>query len=90
MTKRNLSQTQKKYFNFFLDTLQSYNVDTPADLDDDAKFKFFDELKNGWKYEKNENTDVNVQNENKNSKENIKKVVEELVRKKIKSINKHK
>jgi len=84
MAKRNLSPLQKKYMNFFLDKLDSYKVDTPADLDDENKSKFFDELKSDWKSEKNESILTNVQKENKNSKENIEKVVENIVRKILK------
>ena len=45
---RKLSPLQKKYFKYFMDTLDKYGVETPAELDDKETKKFFNDIKAGW------------------------------------------
>jgi len=45
---RKLSPLQKKYFKYFMDTLDKYGVETPAELDDEEIKKFFNDIKAGW------------------------------------------
>lgn len=46
------SKKQEKYTAFFLETLKKYGVSSPAELNDEEKKKFFDEIESGWKEEK--------------------------------------
>lgn len=46
--QRNLneeSKLQKEYQEFFLSLLKKYDVESPAELDDDKKIEFFDDIK---------------------------------------------
>ena len=42
------SALQKEYAEYFMKILKKYDVETPAELDEDKKKKFFDEIKSGW------------------------------------------
>ena len=42
------SALQKEYAKYFMKILKKYDVETPAELDEDKKKKFFDEIKSGW------------------------------------------
>jgi len=46
---RELSEKQKEYQEYFLDMLDKYGVETPADMDEETKKKFFSEISSGWK-----------------------------------------
>jgi hypothetical protein len=45
---RELSEKQKEYQEYFLDLLEKYGVETPADMDEETKKKFFNEVSSGW------------------------------------------
>jgi hypothetical protein len=45
------SEKQKEYQEFFKKKLKEHGVDSPADLSDDEKKKFFDEIDKEWKSE---------------------------------------
>lgn len=49
-----LSQLQKKYKDFFLNKLKEYGVESPAELDEETRSKFFTEIQKEWPNEKNE------------------------------------
>lgn len=42
------SQLQKDYADYFMKLLQKYDVGSPAELDDEGKAAFFDEVSAGW------------------------------------------
>ena len=54
MKKRALSPLQLAYREFFLNTLEEYNVKSPASLNYDDKRKFFTQIKSGWQIRKSE------------------------------------
>jgi hypothetical protein len=54
MAKRTLSPLQLAYREFFLATLEEYNVKSPASLNYEEKRKFFTQIKSGWQEKKNE------------------------------------
>lgn len=45
---KELSKLQKEYADYFKKILDKYNVGSPAELSEDEKKKFFDEVKKGW------------------------------------------
>jgi len=45
------SEKQKEYQAFFKKTLKKYDVDSSAELSDEKKKRFFDEIESGWKGE---------------------------------------
>jgi hypothetical protein len=53
------SKLQKDYETFFKKTLDKYDAKSPADLSDDEKKKFFDEVKAGWTEGKGEKGSTN-------------------------------
>lgn len=52
MAKRELSFLQKAYRSFFLDKLEEYQVNSPAQLSKDQKSEFFKRVKSEWKVKK--------------------------------------
>ena len=54
MAKRTLSPLQLAYREFFLATLEEYNVKSPASLNYEEKKNFFTQIKFGWREKKNE------------------------------------
>jgi hypothetical protein len=54
MEKRALSPLQLAYREFFLATLDEYNVKSPASLNYEDKRKFFTQIKSGWQIRKSE------------------------------------
>ncbi len=54
MKKRALSPLQLAYREFFLNTLEEYNVKSPASLNYNDKRKFFTQIKSGWQICKSE------------------------------------
>jgi len=42
------SALQQEYADFFKDLLKKYDVGSPAELSDEDKSKFFDEVSTGW------------------------------------------
>jgi hypothetical protein len=54
MGKRALSSLQLAYREFFLATLEEYNVKSPASLNYEEKRIFFTQIKTGWQEKKNE------------------------------------
>jgi hypothetical protein len=48
------SEKQKEYQEFFKGKLKEWDVKSPADLSDDEKKTFFDEIDKEWKGEKEE------------------------------------
>ena len=54
MGKRALSPLQLAYREFFLATLEEYNVKSPASLIYEEKRRFFTQIKSGWQVKKNE------------------------------------
>lgn len=48
------SKKSKEYQEFFDKKLKKYGVDSPEDLDDEKKKKFFDEVDREWKGENEE------------------------------------
>ena len=54
MAKRELSFLQKAYRSFFLDKLEEYQVNSPAQLSKDQKSEFFTRVKSEWKVKKAE------------------------------------
>lgn len=46
--EKSLSEKEKNYEDFFKEKLKKYNVDSPADLSDEDKKKFFDEIDAEW------------------------------------------
>ncbi len=44
-----LSPLQKQFRQFFFNTLDQYEVETPAELTDEQKSQFFNKIKDGWK-----------------------------------------
>jgi len=48
LVARELSEKQKKYRDFFMDKMQKYNVDSPAEMDEETKKKFFNEIDRDW------------------------------------------
>jgi hypothetical protein len=54
MVKRALSPLQLAYREFFLATLEEYNVKSPASLIYEEKRRFFTQIKSGWQVKKNE------------------------------------
>ena len=53
------SKLQKDYDTFFKKTLDKYDAKSPADLSDEEKKKFFDEIKSGWTEGKGEKGSTN-------------------------------
>ena len=51
MTEADLSPAQKKYREFFKKTLDKFDADSPADLDDSKKKEFFSFIKKNYKEE---------------------------------------
>ena len=47
-----LSDKQQEYREFFEGKLEEYGVDSPAELSEEDKKKFFNEVDKGWKGEK--------------------------------------
>jgi uncharacterized membrane protein YheB (UPF0754 family) len=45
---KELSEKQKKYQEYFMGKLDKYGVETPADMDEETKKKFFNEVSSGW------------------------------------------
>jgi len=43
-----LSPQQKKYREFFEKKLEKYNVESPSEMDEDQKKKFFNEIDKDW------------------------------------------
>jgi hypothetical protein len=54
MINRVLSSLQLAYRDFFLATLEEYNVKSPASLNYEERRKFFTQIKSGWQVKKNE------------------------------------
>lgn len=54
MAKRTLSPLQLAYREFFLATLEEYNVKSPASLNYEEKKNFFTQIKSSWQEKKNE------------------------------------
>lgn len=46
--KKERSPLQLKYMEYFLDLLDKYSVESPAQLDEEGKKKFFNDVKDGW------------------------------------------
>ena len=46
--KEEMSKKQKEYSEFFMSLLQKYGASSPADLSDEKKKEFFDEINKGW------------------------------------------
>lgn len=46
-----LSEKQKKYRDFFMEKMLKYDVDSPAEMDEETKKKFFNEIDKDWKAE---------------------------------------
>lgn len=46
--KEELSAKQEEYGNFFRDMLKKYNVSSPAELSEEKKKEFFNEINKGW------------------------------------------
>ena len=51
MTEADLSPAQKKYRKFFKKTLDKFDAESPADLDDTKKKEFFSFIKKNYKEE---------------------------------------
>ena len=51
---REVLEEESGYQEFFKSKLKQYGVDSPAQLDDEKKKKFFDEIEKEWTGEKNE------------------------------------
>ena len=50
----NEEKSQDAYDRFFNKMLNKWNVDSPEDLSDEEKKKFFDAVDKGWKADKEE------------------------------------
>jgi hypothetical protein len=46
--KEEMSKKQKEYSEFFMSLLQKYGASSPAELSDEKKKEFFDEINKGW------------------------------------------
>tara|TARA_Y100000389_G_scaffold182303_1_gene198795 strand:+ start:703 stop:1143 length:441 start_codon:yes stop_codon:yes gene_type:complete len=46
--KEEMTKKQKEYSEFFMSLLQKYGASSPADLSDEKKKEFFDEINKGW------------------------------------------
>lgn len=50
-----LSPKQEAFREFFFNLLDEFEINSPAQLDDEGKTKFFKKVKSGWKKYKKEN-----------------------------------
>jgi hypothetical protein len=48
LVARELSEKQKEYRDFFMDKMVKYGVDSPAEMDEETKKKFFNEISADW------------------------------------------
>ena len=48
MAEKKMSDLQKEYQTFFLDTLDKFGVTSPTEMTDDQKRDFFNEVNKGW------------------------------------------
>lgn len=81
MAKRKLSQLQKEYAKFFFNMLDEFEVETPADLNDDKETEFFNRVKKDWKKTKKELAKDGIKPVNENLK--LEKLIEQIVSQKI-------
>lgn len=51
-TRKLFEQKESDYDKFFNEKLKEYGIDSPEDLSDEDKKKFFDDVDEGWKSEK--------------------------------------
>ena len=71
-----IRETKEEYEDFFASKLKAYNVDSPADLSDEEKRKFFDEIDKEWNSEEESGTDGLTENVKYNFKK-MKKFIEQ-------------
>lgn len=74
MAKRELSYLQKAYKAFFLDTLNEYQVNSPAQLSKEQKSEFFTRIKIEWKVKKADLLRANTVQPPKTKKEQYSKI----------------
>lgn len=81
---------QTAYQEFFMKKLKEYGVNSPAEMDDDKKKKFFDEISSEWDSEKGANESANeevVSEEKEEDKEEEASEEEEDAEKKEETID---
>lgn len=59
MAKRELSEKQQAFQDFFFNLLDEHEVNSPSELDEEGKITFFNKVKKGWKKYKKENYNEN-------------------------------
>lgn len=55
MAKRELSEKQKAFQDFFFNLMDEHDINSPSELDEQGKIGFFNKVKSGWKKYKKEN-----------------------------------
>ena len=65
------SKLQKEYEDYFTAKLKEYGVESPADLSEEDKKKFFDEIQKGWTEGKGEKTNESSHEEEEEEKEKV-------------------
>jgi len=59
MKKQAISPLKQQYMDFFQEKLNKYEVDSPAQLDEEGKKKFFNEIEKEWTKDEKK-SDLNV------------------------------
>ena len=59
MAKRELSEKQQAFQDFFFNLMDEHEINSPSQLDEKGKIDFFNQVKKGWKKYKKDNFNEN-------------------------------